>query len=333
MKVLLVGDFSLGALGLSYLKAFKKLGVDTTTFDYKKEGKTLFLNYFFEHCLNKSLNKKLYELIRLNDFDFIFIIKGTFIFPETLLKIKKTTNILLFNFNPDNPFNLNRGASNDLIRKSIPLYDCYFIWGEFLIPKLTEAGAKKVEYLPFAYDPELHYPTDITEEETKKFGSDIVFIGSWDSEREWWLEKIAEYDLTIFGGNWNKLAKESLLRKKWKGREVIGLDFSKVCAASKIVLNLIRKQNENAHNMRTFEVPACKGFMLTTRTKEQCEFFEEDKEITCFETPDELIDKIKRYLPDKQFRENASLAAYNKVKQNTYMERVQLIINLIKENF
>ncbi len=327
MKTLLVGDFSLGSLGLSYLNAFKKLGINILIFDANKEYKNRLFDLFFEQYHNQILNQKLYEMIKRENFDFIFVIKGAFIFPETLQQIKKTTNTSILNFNPDNPFNLNKGASNELIRKSIPFYDCYFIWGKFLISQLVKAGAKRVEYLPFAYDPELHHLTDITEEEKKIFGSDVVFIGSYDKEREELLINLVDYDLAIWGNGWDKLPFFSSLRKKWKGKDAIGKDFSKICNTSRINLNHIRKQNGDAHNMKTFEIPACKGFMLTNRTKEQCSFFEEGKDIACFETPDELINKLERYLPDKQFRENASLAAYNKVKQSTYMERAKVILD------
>ena len=328
MKILLVGDFSLGSLGLSYLNSFKKLEANVTTFDHKQEYKNRFLYYFFERCFNKALNKKFYELIRLNNFDFVFILKGAFIFPWTLQQIKKTTNTMLFNFNPDNPFNLNRGASNDLIRRSIPFYDCYFIWGKFLMPELIKAGAKRVEYLPFAYDPDLHYSRNLSVQDKAIYGSDIAFIGSWDKEREWWLEKIEKYDLAIWGNGWKKLAMKSPLRKKWKEKEVIGEDFSKVCSASKIILNLVRKQNANAHNMRTFEVPACKGFMLTTRTKEQCEFFEEGEDIACFETQEELKDKIKQSLNDSEARQNMSESAYKKIQGHSYDVRVKEILDI-----
>ena len=237
---------------------------------------------------------------------------------------------MIINFNPDNPFNLNPATSNDLIRKSIPLYDHYFIWGKFLVPKLKDAGAKNVEYLPFAYNPDLHYPVTVGENEEKVYGSDIAFIGSWDRERESWLKHLADYDLAIWGNGWKNINLFSKLKIRIKNKAVMGEEFSKVCNASKIILNLVRKQNNNAHNMRTFEVPACKGFMLTTRTKEQCEFFKEGKDIACFETPEELTIKIKEYLLNNEIRKKFSEEAYKKVQSHTYIERAKVILGICK---
>lgn len=335
MKILLIGDFSFGTLGLSYCNAFKKLNCEVYKFDTVKSYNEInpFVKYgladrLFSRIFVQDINKAILQSVVLHKPDIVFVIKGSIVFPDTLKKIKSLNKGLLINFNPDNPFNPNKGASNDFIRKSIPLYDCYFIWGKFLMPLLKNAGAKHVEYLPFAYDPELHYPVKISDEEKKIFGSDIAFIGSWDKEREYWLSKITDYDLAIWGNAWEKLSIFSPLRKKWKGRAVIGEDFSKVCNASKIVLNLIRKQNENAHNMRTFEVPACKGFMLTTRTSEQSVFFEEGKDMVCFETPDELIKKINEYLFKNEDRKKTSEEAYKKVQPHVYMERAKAILDV-----
>ncbi len=335
MKVLIVAEFTEGALGVSYSNAFKKNGCEVYNFDLINEFNKVnpfsanrYLNSLFGYLFYPAVNKRLLDEVKLNKPDLVFIIKGAFVFPGTLIDIKNKTNSLLFCFNPDNPFNFNKGASNKNIRESIPYYDCYFIWGKFLIPELIKVGAKRVQYLPFAYDPELHYPVKVGEEEKKMFGSDIAFIGSYDKEREKFLMSLVDYDLAIWGNGWDKLSLFSPLKKKWKDRDVIGEDFSKVCNSSKIVLNHIRKQNNSAHNMKTFEIPACKGFMLTMRTKEQCEFFEEGKDIACFETPEELRSKIKQFLNDLEARNNMRENVYKKVQKHSYNVRVEDILNI-----
>ena len=41
--------------------------------------------------------------------------------------------------------------------------------------------------------------------------------------------------------------------------------------------------------MKTFEIPACGGFMLTNRTDEQLEFFAEDEGAAYYSTAAELL--------------------------------------------
>ena len=339
MKILLIGDFSPGSLELSYFNAFKNIGCEIHQLDLVKEYKLLNPlsgNYWGDRLLsgffNRSINEKIPLAVNFYKPDIVFVIKGLNILPETLSKVKRQNEGLLINFNPDNPFNLNPTASNDLIRESIPIYDCCFIWGKFLIPLLKDAGAKYVEYLPFAYDPGLHYPVDVSDEGKKLYGSDIAFIGSWDKEREGWLSCLADFDLAIWGNSWNRLSMFSPLRKKWKGREVLGADFSKVCNSSKIILNLIRKQNENAHNMRTFEVPACGGFVLSNRTDDQIRFFPEDVAAVYFSTEEELLDKIYFYLKHEEKRKTIALKGLEIVQKHRYADRIQVIIDHYKQS-
>ena len=191
IKILLVSSFGPWSLGLSYLRAFKKLGYEPICFDMTEEyekasqlTRNRYTNRLISPYAARIMDKKLLAVAKDCKPDLIFIHKGAYIYPETLKEIKANIRALLFIFNPDSPFNLNRSASSKFIRNSIPIYDVYFIWSKALIPKLKHAGAKIVEYLPFACDFELHSPIPITEEDRKVYNSDVVFVGNWDEERE-----------------------------------------------------------------------------------------------------------------------------------------------------
>jgi len=345
MKILLICSSVKGSLGESYLRSFLELNEKAEIIDdeklYKESiflAKNKYCHHLFWRFLANFFQKKLIEKIVSEKPDLIFIFKGWLIKPKTLLKIKKgLSGARLFNFNTDNPFNTwHHGNSNSWIRKSIPLYDAYFIWGKFLLKPLKKAGAKRTEYLPCGYDLKLHYPVEVTDAEKKIFGSDIAFIGSWDKEREWWLNKLLMTDdlmtddLKIWGNAWQKANKK--LREKWQGRAVIGEEFSKVCNASKIILNFVRKQNGSAHNMRTFEVPACQGFILSTRTEEAVGFFEEGKEADYFSTLEELKQKIDFYLRNEESRKKIAEAGYKKLlgADYSYKDRAKRVLEIYK---
>jgi len=322
-------------LTLSLARAFKNLAHKVVIFDEEevyRESSTLaknrYTNRLFWQYISRACNDSLIASISKEKPDLILILKGFYFKPKTIAKIKEIfPRISLFIFNPDNPFNSwHIGSSNNWIRESIPFYDVYFIWAKCLIERLKRAGAKEVKYLPFGYDAELHYPVEVSGEEKKVYGSDVAFIGTRDKEREWWLNYLLDYDLAIWGDGWEKANKR--IQKKWRKKTVIGREFSKVCNASKIILNLIRKQNIHAHNMRTFEVPACKGFVLSTKAQEQSEFFEEGKDFACFSAPKELKEKIDYYLPRDELRREMALRAYEKGKCHTYLERVKRILDV-----
>ena len=64
--------------------------------------------------------------------------------------------------------------------------------------------------------------------------------------------------------------------------DVIGDDYRKTICSSKIVLGFLRKVNADTQTSRTFEIPACGGFMLMERTENQQRLFEEGKEAEYF---------------------------------------------------
>lgn len=338
MKILITGKKNCYSLSTSFYRAFTKLGIDIKIFDdeglYKKKHsflKNRYTHRLFWKVFSLPLQKEFIKTVNYEKPDLILILKGWFFSQSVLKKIKgENPQTKLFCFNPDNPFNnWHFGISNDNIRQSIPLYDVYFIWGKFLIDQLKIMGAKRVEYLPFGYDSELHYPVKVNKEEKNIYGSDLAFIGSWDKEREWWLSHLLDYNLIIWGNGWHKANRK--LQTKCKKKPVIGEEFSKVCISSKIILNLIRKQNIPAHNMRTFETPACKGFVLSRRTEEVTSFFKENEEITCFSSPQELKKKINFYSKKEELRQKIAQRAFEKVKNYTYLERAKKILNIYEE--
>jgi glycosyltransferase involved in cell wall biosynthesis len=345
MKILISGDFAFYSRNNDLIKGFKNLGLELNLFDDQKcydeilpikklnLMKRIYHRLFWKFYSN-LVGENLLKFLSKDKYDLILIIKGWFYHPKTIKKIKELQpEAKLFCFNPDNPFNTwHHGVSNEWIRKSIPYYDVYFIWGKFLIDKLYQAGAKKVEYLPFWYDPEVHYPIKVKDlKEKAYYGSDIAFIGTWDKEREWWLSHLVDYDLKIWGNDWNRANKK--LQSKWMKKPAYGEEFAKICNSSKIILNIIRKQNIPSHNMRTFEAPACKAFVLSTRTDEVKEFFEEDKEAAYFSTSEELKQKIDFYLKNDKLREIIREAGYQKLinSNHTYLDGSKKFLEVYEE--
>ena len=236
----------------------------------------------------------------------------------------------IFCFSGDNPLDKKRfNDSNSWIRKSIPIYDAYFIWTQSLVKKLKDAGAKKAFYLPVGYDPTLHYPVKCDFRDKKKYSSDVAFIGTWDEDREDWLNELAKYDLKIWGNSWGRGNHE--LQKKWTKIEAVGEEFSKICACSKIIINFVRKPEIPSHNMRNFEIPASKGFQLCNRTGEVLNFLEEGKDIACFDSKKEMKEKINFYLKNPKERKKIIENSYKKIKNHTYLDRVKNILNIYNE--
>lgn len=335
-KIMLVGAFSKNKNIYTYTSSFERvlqgLGYIVEKFNYRK-----IYSPFLK--LTPSINEKItnYEFKKLAlkfKPDLILIIKGETISPKTLIKIKNSTNSLIVNFYPDNPFVFWNGNSNKNVILSFPYYDSMMTWSKILEPSLISAGAKKTYYFPFCYDDNL-FKND--ESQNYNYLYDAIFVGTWDIERQEWLEKLISktnnLKLAIFGNEWRKHITNSPLIKFFKGEAVYERNMFKAFKESKIVLNFIRKQNYESHNMRTMEALASKSLLLTERTIEQSQIlFKENEHLICFSNIEELISQINFYLDKDHERNKIATAGFNAVKQYSLQNRIpDLIANLEKE--
>lgn len=327
----------------SFITALQKLGFQVSVFNSKKNYLPWsarnhdYLPGFLKVINNKIINWSLRRTVRRLQPDVVFFIKAENVWNKTIVWILKrvqddnskglawikrfvTLNsfqgpsqkkkIRLINFYPDNPFSFWNGNSNSNVLLSLPLYDLFLIWERSLITQLQAAGCKRAVYFPFAYDETIFNPdVTVSLEEKEKYQSDVCFVGTWDAEREQWLSALKEslpgVRLVIWGNGWEKvMERNALLRDCFRGVAIYGREMVKVFKCSSIVLNFIRKQNLEGHNMRTFEVLASGVFLLTQRTIDQTQPpFQEEVNVACFSTSEELIKKIRYYLdhPDERF--------------------------------
>lgn len=82
---------------------------------------------------------------------------------------------------------------------------------------------------------------------------------------------------------------------------------------------------------RTFEVPACGGFLITAKADDDIsEYYVPDKEIVVFETIAELAEKCKFYLAHERERLIIAKAGYDRtLKDHTYIKRFEQIFKAL----
>src|SRR5438046_9801536 len=72
---------------------------------------------------------------------------------------------------PDNPFKADQTSMN--ILRDLKRCDLFYIWGKFLVDALRAAGCRRVEYLPFGFDPILHPPETANGEDRSRYVCDM----------------------------------------------------------------------------------------------------------------------------------------------------------------
>ena len=330
-KILLVGSNEFFSLERMYLRAFKKANCDVKIFHIYNINKNLFFRFIWKYfkfllfCQQRYILQK-YIKKNINKYDLIIIFKGLYLNKKFIIDLKKICYSSKFvNIYPDNPFDRNyfNDISNNNLFKALKYFDYFFTYSKKIQKKLKLIlPTNKIIYLPFAHDPAIH--------KRKNFFCknlyDISFIGTADKCRYNIVRQLTDYKIVIGGNGWDRY-------KQLKNVVYLGGINPQLSATvirkSTISLNLLRKQNYDSHNMRTFEIPAMGGLMLTKRSAEQNNFFRENIDCLMYENFKDLNNKIKSVLKNKSKFEKIKNNGYKLSKKYTYLSNVRIILKLI----
>lgn len=130
-------------------------------------------------------------------------------------------------------------------------------------------------------------------------------------------------------GCWNA-RRGSRVMKAIRGAQIYGAEMVKAVRAARISINILRVQNQNSHNMRTFEIPGCRGLMASQFSAEQNEFFEGGRAAIYFKSPGDAVAKIADVISQEAKWKNLIAQAHEIARQNTYVHRAKSLIDAIR---
>jgi spore maturation protein CgeB len=179
--------------------------------------------------------------------------------------------------------------------------------------------------MPFAADSGVHFPAS---ELDPTLQHSVTFVGSHDATRAELLESIADLPLRVYGNAWNRLSRDSKLRDKVVHRSIFDHELRRVVTSSAVSLNILRRQNAGAHNMRSFELPAMGATMVTSRSREQAEWFPEREACLMYDDKAELRKSVESLLDDPRARQQLRAAALQRARSHTYLERARNLLEI-----
>ncbi|HYE71713.1 MAG TPA: glycosyltransferase, partial [Blastocatellia bacterium] len=167
---------------------------------------------------------------------------------------------------------------------------------------------------------ELHSPVDPSDPVF-----DAVFIGTYEPLRGKTLAALKDLNIGIWGNGWDR---STQVPKGWiKGKAIYGKQAALAMSHGCVNINILRSQNANSHNMRTFEIPATGNLMLTTRSQEQQEFLIEDTDVLMYGSPEELVEKVKWAVQNQGLALKLGARGLNRVRPETYRKRAEQILD------
>ncbi len=262
-------------------------------------------------------------------------VKGVHLTPRTLRELA-SMGIVTLNFYPDYHF-----SYRDFDERTLPFYDHVFTTKSFQIRYLEERlGKERVTFLAHGYTPEVHRPLPLTDEDRAVLGCDVGYVGSWSPTKERWLAAICralpELDVRVWGPGWHRNRCDPVLRSAIRGFPLMGSRFAKAIAAAKVNLAIhkgpLRPGGwEDLVSTRSFEIPACGGFMLHVDNDEIREYYEPAEEIDVFSDEEGLVERIVHYLGNDALRREVAAKGHERaVPAYSFDGRMEVVAGFLE---
>ena len=327
MKILIIGENNINSLERIYKKNFKKLNCKTVNLISHFNPKNFFLKkalnfyekyFFLIYCLiqNYFLKKKI--ILDKNSYDIVIVFNGYYLFKKTINILKKKSKISLINIQTDNIF-----EKKNILKNNLKFFDKVYVWSLQLKKKIRQhknIKPKSILLLPFGFDQFLIKKNNELDKIEK-----ILFYGSWDKKREYLLNQIDNKILNIYGNGWEN-ADEEFTKKFLITNELIGMNLLKKVSKSLLCINLFRNQAKNSMNMRSFEVIAYGGSLLSEYSSEQKQYFKKFKGILYFKNIKQVNKIYTKALLNKKKLIKERRINFELIKTQSYYYRAKYIL-------
>jgi len=338
-RILVSGDRDRWSLASSYRRAFEKLGHAASSFDYYGTKALPELGGRLGGILRAPVDRRwaalrLLSVVRAQRPHLVFFTKCDDL-PAWTYHALEGMGVRTAAFHPDDPFRVKRfwqkGPSHRRAVAQMRGVDHFFVWADHLVERARACGARRASYLGFGVDPDFAHPLEVDAMQRREVASDVSFVGNWDERREEWLAALAgRVSLSIWGSEyWRDRCRTESLRSAWRGGTAEAEAFCRVTCSSRLNVNVLREQNDGGENMRTYEIPACGGVMISNHSVGQERVFRDGLEAFYARTPRELADLAVKLLQMPELLERVGKAALLRSEQNHYSNRASSVLEAV----
>jgi hypothetical protein len=183
----------------------------------------------------------------------------------------RARGIAVGNFLTDDPWNPAHRAPWFL--DALPRYDIVWTPRRANLDALEALRGPRVVWVPFAYQPDAHYP-DLGGDSAEDPTYDVLFVGGADSDRAAFMRDLsgAGLRLALYGGYW----KDDRRLRPWARGWLDLPGLRRAVPRARINLCLVRRANRDGHTMRSYEAAAMGGCLLVEDTDDHRALFGED---------------------------------------------------------
>lgn len=295
---------------------------------------------FFMRVMNKldypvdpvGANAQIIAALKKDEYDVLWVEKGLSIRPSTLRRARRMQPGMKLAFHSDDNM-ADRHNQSAWFRGALPLYDVNGTHKSYNADpdELPAQGARNMLYFPKTFDLRFHVPTVTDAATRRRLGGRVGFIGSFEAERAQSMLELAQAGIPvrIWGNGWKSMvgAHPNLMVENCP---VYGEDYIKLLCCTDVNLGFLRRLNRDLHSDRSVEIPACGAFLLAQRSSEHLQLFEEGREAEYFDSQEELLAKVTRYMEDADARAAITKAGRERALASDYSH--DHFVSLILEN-
>jgi spore maturation protein CgeB len=303
MKVMYVGVED--GTCLSRFKALRNLEPDTRFFaiDGYSEGLGRWGRFYERNAFYgqraRQANADLRDACDEQRPDIIWVDKAVWIWPSTLKALRRRKVFLAHHFTDALfPRDAQTLWAYWLMRRNLPNFNLNFTTNIDDVNHLRRKGVVAVELTHLAFDHERFDDTPLQEDLTRRWTSEVVFIGHHEPRTERFVRGLlaAGIPIRVHGWGWGRKSIAREYPDAIAGGMLSDADYVSAIKGAKIAICCVSEMNYNQTAARSYEIPACGTFLLAMRTPQHLESYVEGREAEFFETPEELVRKARFYL-------------------------------------
>jgi spore maturation protein CgeB len=268
------------------------------------------------------MNDRLLEVAKNENADLMF----TVLFQEELDKniVKKisSSDMITLNWFCDDHWRF-----DNFSREWAPYFDYVITTAASALPKYDAIGYKNVIKSQWACNNFLYNKLDLP------LKYEATFVGQPHGNRRAIIRalKDAKINVQTWGNGWEsgRVTQEEMIKIFNQSRINLNLSNSSnniLLSKLKTLLKLnknesLSKQNDQIKG-RNFEIPGCGGFVLTGKADNLGDYYVDGKEIVCFESINDILEKINYFTVHDDERARIAKAGYERtLREHTYVHR------------
>ena len=213
-------------------------------------------------------------------------------------------------------------------------FDCFSSSDFESVRKYPRLGMNHVFHMPFGVNEHLYKPLP-----KQEFLYDVSFVGGWNPVRAWLVGRLQKAGLRVntFGHRWPSgiLEHSEMVRVFNSSRINLNLSNSTTWDARyllstprALISHFRSKKTVEQLKARHFEISACNAFQLSYYVEglERC--YTLGEEIAVYNSPDELIEKVRYYMDQPDLCASVANKAYQRtLTDHTYSKRFNALFN------